>query len=185
MAAFKFPPSNGFDCLHLRLCHRLYGPAAVTLSSVWFPLKPVERWLLKCSTAAHKILHRTAWKHLQNGPQAWRSKVWLQTPHCIQDLPATYQPWSLPGGEAEREPPRETKLAKAQPHRLHYCPGIQTFIFMSFHWQLGPCSNPGCLGWVRKTQAARENLTLPRLKSAASPTCIPAGCIITRGVFWC
>lgn len=58
MAAVKFPPSNGFDCLHPRLCHRRYGPAAATLGSAWFPLKLVERWLLKCSTsnAAQKCM---------------------------------------------------------------------------------------------------------------------------------
>lgn len=89
------------------------------------------------------------------------------------------QPWSLTGGEAENEPQGEFGLAKdntsawqgiATTQRLHYCPEIPNFIFLSFNCQLGLCSKPACLGWVQKIWTAHENLSLFKLKSLAAFT---------------
>lgn len=43
----------------------------------------VLRPLLTCSTA-HTALQRTLWKNFQKGPQDWRGRVQLCSPHCIQ-----------------------------------------------------------------------------------------------------
>ena len=98
-----------------------------------------------------------------------------------RDLPATEQPWSLTGEEAENEPWEEFGLAKdntsawqgrAATQRLYYCPEIHNFIFMIYNCQLGLCSRTGCLGWVQKIWTAHENVFLFKLKSLAAFTCI-------------
>lgn len=106
----------------------------------------------------------------------------LITPRALQrDLPATEQPWSLTGGEAEDEPQREFGLAKdntsawqgrAATQRLHYCPEIESLIFLIVNCQLGLCSKPGCLSWVQKIWTAHENLSLFKMKYLAAFTCI-------------